>query len=369
MSAPTAVGRLPLSTLLSQALVAFTVEFDNEAESQVAHWTTDRTPAGARHGVWLASQAMWANFMRFIPDDGVRLRDLEALARLTNLNGLIRWGYVELAPDPADERADISRSDFVLRPTRAGRRAQGIWRPLGGEIERRWQDRFGTGEIGGLKQALGGFATRSERPLPAYLPVAGYGMRLDAMRLQAGALQAASEAEDDLSSLLAKVLLMFTLDFEAASKLSLPISANALRVLDELGVRLRDLTRLTGVSKEAIAMSLGVLEKLGCTAIEQDPSASRGKLARLTEKGQQAKEHYRRVLAGTQASWEERFGAQAMAALRAPLEALVADGGPNSPLLALLPAYPDGWRADLAKPETLPHHPMVLHRGGWPDGS
>ena len=116
MSAPTAVGRLPLSTLLSQALVAFTVEFDNEAESQVAHWTTDRTPAGARHGVWLASQAMWANFMRFIPDDGVRLRDLEALARLTNLNGLIRWGYVELAPDPADERADISRSDFVLRP-------------------------------------------------------------------------------------------------------------------------------------------------------------------------------------------------------------------------------------------------------------
>ena len=62
-------------------------------------------------------------------------------------------------------------------------------------------------------------------------------MRLDAMRLQAGALQAASEAEDDLSSLLAKVLLMFTLDFEAASKLSLPISANALRVLDELGKR------------------------------------------------------------------------------------------------------------------------------------
>jgi hypothetical protein len=138
MSAPTAVGRLPLSTLLSQALVAFTVEFDNEAESQVAHWITDRTPAGARHGVWLASQAMWANFMRFIPDDGVRLRDLQALARLTNLNGLIRWGYVELAPDPADERADISRSDFVLRPTRAGRRAQAIWRPLGGEIERRW---------------------------------------------------------------------------------------------------------------------------------------------------------------------------------------------------------------------------------------
>jgi hypothetical protein len=31
--------------------------------------------------------------------------------------------------------------------------------------------------------------------------------------------------------------------------------------------------------------------------------------------------------------------------------------------------YPDGWRAQ-AKPATaLPHYPMVLRRGGYPDGS
>ena len=29
----------------------------------------------------------------------------------------------------------------------------------------------------------------------------------------------------------------------------------------------------------------------------------------------------------------------------------------------------DGWRAAVPKPETLPHYPMLLHRGGFPDGS
>jgi len=45
-----------------------------------------------------------------------------------------------------------------------------------------------------------------------------------------------------------------------------------------------------------------------------------------------------------------------------------------------LQPYPDGWRASKAyaartqaviddPTAALPHYPMVLHRGGWPDGS
>jgi hypothetical protein len=44
---------LPLSALLSQVLVAFTIEFDNEAEHRLPHSTTDHgsTPgAYIRHG-------------------------------------------------------------------------------------------------------------------------------------------------------------------------------------------------------------------------------------------------------------------------------------------------------------------------------
>jgi len=54
----------------------------------------------------------------------------------------------------------------------------------------------------------------------------------------------------------------------------------------------------------------------------------------------------------------------------------------TGPALALgLEPYPDGWRAErtpyraqteamLADPvSALPRYPMVLHRGGWPDGN
>ena len=45
------------------------------------------------------------------------------------------------------------------------------------------------------------------------------------------------------------------------------------------------------------------------------------------------------------------------------------DGTAGTPLFAWLEPYPDGWRASVRRPATLPHYPMVLHRGGFPDGS
>jgi hypothetical protein len=57
------------------------------------------------------------------------------------------------------------------------------------------------------------------------------------------------------------------------------------------------------------------------------------------------------------------LGADTVARLRADLEWL-AEG-----LMRGLEPYPDNWRADVRPPRTLPHYPMVLHRGGFPDGS
>jgi hypothetical protein len=68
--------------------------------------------------------------------------------------------------------------------------------------------------------------------------------------------------------------------------------------------------------------------------------------------------------------WQERFGKSAILKLRESLEALVGGAtAPVSPLFQGLEPYPDGWRAAVRKPHTLPHYPMVLHRGGFPDGS
>jgi hypothetical protein len=34
-----------------------------------------------------------------------------------------------------------------------------------------------------------------------------------------------------------------------------------------------------------------------------------------------------------------------------------------------LKPYPEGWLASIPALSQLPHYPMVLHRGGFPDGS
>jgi len=60
----------------------------------------------------------------------------------------------------------------------------------------------------------------------------------------------------------------------------------------------------------------------------------------------------------------------AIRTLRESLERLVGEpAARQSPLFRGLEPYPDGWRASVRKPDTLPHYPMVLHRGGFPDGS
>jgi DNA-binding MarR family transcriptional regulator len=362
---------LPLSTLLSQALVAFTIEFDNEAEHRTQHWTTVGGRSGAPRGaVWLVSQVMWVNVMRFVPEDGVRVDELHRLARTSkdSLAGLQRWRYVVVSRD-ATGRAGRA----VVRPTAAGRRAQEAWRPLAGVIEQRWRARLGSGELDRLRGALGKVVEQLEVDLPDYLPIV-YPTQNGRAEIPdpawAGSDSRPGAADLDLSALLSRVLLAFTLEFERESRISLSISANTLRVLDQQGVRPRDLAGLTGVSKEANAMAVGFLKRRDCAVAEPDPTANRGQVVRLTAKGVRAQQKYRRILVDTELQWRERFGDDAVAELRAPLVGLV--GGPDDPdppLRRGLQPYPDGWRASVREPETLPHYPMVLHRGGYPDGS
>ncbi|MGA2931460.1 MAG: hypothetical protein ABSE98_05140, partial [Acidimicrobiales bacterium] len=210
---------------------------------------------------------------------------------------------------------------------------------------------------------------------PAYLPVVlptQNGKSEPALPRTAitGAATARTSAAD-MSQLLSGVLVAFTIDFERASRISLPISANTLRVLHPSGVRIRDLPRFTGISREANAMCAGWLERHGCAVAERDPAAARGKVLRLTDKGQRAQQKYRRLLDTTEVSWRATYGADAVDDLRAALQRVVGDGTlASSPLAQGLEPHPDNWRAGVRqRPDTLPHHPMVLHRGGYPDGS
>jgi len=369
---------LPLSTLLSHALVAFTIEFDNESERQMRHRTTRHgSTAGSLHAPWLVSLVMWSNCMQFVGEQGVRVRELEDLALTrTKWNGMERWGYIVVEPDPADSRPKPPRSDWVIRATPAGREAQEVLRPLFGVIEKRWQERFGKDEIDQLRESLWAQIKQIGVKLPDCLPILGYGLFSKGPDPERRAPARRPGGEDrigsrlPLSALLSRVLLAFAIEFERESDLSLAISANVVRVLDEKGVRVRDLPLLTGVSKEAISMATGVLHEKRVAVVEPDPTASRAKLVRLTPKGRAAQDEYRQRLGIIEARWQTGFGQGTIQSLRESLERLVGEPTAQlSPLFRGLEPYPDGWRASVRRPNTLPHYPMVLHRGGFPDGS
>ncbi|HXZ69372.1 MAG TPA: hypothetical protein VEH31_00700 [Streptosporangiaceae bacterium] len=231
-----------------------------------------------------------------------------------------------------------------------------------------------------LRDALLALAAQLGAGLPRYLPVVKNQMFADVAHVRPRP-PAGGESSADVSVLLSQVLLAFTLDFERESAVSLAVAANALRVLTGEGVRIRDLPRLTGVSKEALSMAAGILTRQSCAVTGPDPAASRGKLIRLTPRGRSAQDDYIRLLDVTEQRWRERFGPGTIGALRRSLLSLIGQRDGGRPRLSQgLQPYPGGWRARnpylrqttavLDDPDgALPHYPMVLHRGGWPDGS
>ena len=364
---------LPLPSLLSQALVAFTVEFDNEAERRTPHRTTNHG-ASALAGVprpWLVSMVMWSNCMRYVDDHGITVRELERRARTpTNLAGMQRWGYVVVDPGPAGRPGKRApKWSWVVRPTPSGSNVKRICEPLFAEIEQRWENRFGAPCLARLRSALEAIAGRLEGSLPDCMPILGYGMD-NAPRLTKLAPADVSPSRLSLVGLVAKVLLSFALAFELESEVSLAICANVLRILDQTPVPVRDLPTRSGVSREALAMATGVLAKRNLVLCESQAAQGSPRTVRLTPLGAVERGRYRARLAEIEKEWQGRFGAGTIGHLRNSLEELVGDATPSgSPLFGGIEPHPDGWRAQIRRPSTLPHFPMVLHRGGFPDGS
>ena len=277
--------------------------------------------------------------MRYVTDEPITVGGLEARARTgTNLGGMRRWGYITI--DGTARKVHNARPGpaAVLRATAAGLRAREIWRPLPGFIEQRWRDRLGA-------------ALLSQGP-DSRLPPRPYGTAPEAL---------------PLSALLSRVLLAFALEYEREAGLALAVAANVLRVLGSEGTRLRDLPALTGTSTASIRWALGILTRGDLAAEEPDPAASRGKVARLTQRGLDAQHLYHELTGTIERRWHDRFTPGATGALRASLEPLAVGQPPV--LFGGLEPYPDNWRASVRRPATLPHFPMVLHRGGYPDGS
>ena len=369
----------PLSTLLSQALIAYTIELDNEFEYRFVQ-------AGGRARV--VSLVMWSNFLRFV-GDGITVGELPGAAglpksrMLSTLGGMERWRYIAVGTGSTAKRDGYGsarglKSTWVVRPTSNGRKAEAIWPTLFDEIDARWRGRFGAGEIDVLESSLRAVVQGNDSQLPEYLPIVGgaNGMVADLVPADGGE---SPSARGQLCVLLARALLLYTLDFERDSAVSLPLCANVVRVLDDAGVLVDEIPSRSGISKEATSMALRYLLRYGYVAVDGATSAT--KVARLTSEGRAARDACGSLHAELESAWDARFGVGALRQLRSSLELVLERRKGGRTLLSLgLEPYAGGWRASapyvtqtqavIDDPvAALPHYPMVLHRGGWPDGS
>jgi hypothetical protein len=362
----------PLSVELSRLLLAFTIEVDNEFEHRMAAAIAERP--------FRVSLVMWSNFLRVV-GDGIAVGELPAAAGLpktrvlSTLGGMERWRYIFVAPPgakkpPATKRdgygsAQALKPEWSVRPTAVGSAAREIWPAVLPEIEARWRSRFGAVEVAELRDACSQLPTA---PLPEYLPVV---TGTNGMVSEVVAPAGAPSDPLPLSGVLAQALLEYTLAFERAAPLSLPLAETVVRALGDGALDVRELPAAAAVSPEAISMALTFLRKRGYAKGE--------KVVRLTGAGRTANEES----PAAHALVEEAWGGDrvTLKRLRAASRAILVQRDGTRCRLALgLEPYPEGWRASgkyaaqtkavLADPcSGLPRHPLVLHRGGWPDGS
>jgi hypothetical protein len=250
----------PLCTLLSQVLIAFTLEFDNAF--------VRRMNQAGYHGATL-SMVLWSNLIRFVTDGAISVRDLahRALAPEAQIRFQLgcseRWGYVVFQPDSADDRPVPThvqhrsrrmlrdgwgsgrgiRSAWTVLLTEKGRMASEVWPLLFGEVERRWRERFG-GDIASLREVLEQILGQVVLELPEGLPGTWE------TTLAYPARTAKHSGPLPLPALLSQVLLAFTLEFDRLSQAPLRICASTLRVLGDEPIPVADIPRLTGSSPE-----------------------------------------------------------------------------------------------------------------------
>jgi hypothetical protein len=338
-----------LTTLLSWTWIAHTIEVDNAFEAA----SSERV---GRH--FRISLPMWTNGLRFIDEDGVTVDELRTRARAAcNIGGLERWGWISVGEMGAQRRDGYGsrrgvKGDSVVRPTRAGTYARRLWPRVLRDVEQRWRTRFGGDLVDVLREALRPLATSMPWSPPEVAPSNGFYTHV----VDGDAIN----GERPLAALLGQVLTAFTLEHEQKAEVSLPLSANLLRVIGSKVVPNRDLPARTGISKEGIVMAVGYLQRRGLATSAPE------RIISLTPDGLNALGGYWHCAARPKDN-----------GLRDPLIAIAAR--PDALSAGLVP--PEGcWRGKkpylvqtqrlLADPTgALPWHPMVLHRGAWPDAS
>ena len=348
--------QLPMTALLGQVCVALTIEADNEFEHRLGSClTTDFGHRGGVGGPWLVSTYCYLNFLRMVPDEGIRAGDLAAKGGTDRpaprlFDGLRRWGYVTYTPDIPGTTPRRRDAEAIVRCTPNGLRARTAWEETFDELVGRWSARG----LDPLRKALVPVVAAIRRPLPEYLPLAE-----SPHRRMTDPVEPVSRPAPELHvlSLVAQLLTAITLEFEATSTHSLATCASLIRPLPSEAVLVRELPALTGVAAKDWDAGVPQLARENLIVVGKRTEKPTGKTIQLTEAGRKLQSDYPKLLAEVERPWQE-----ACVDVRKQLQDVVGDA------LEWTQPYPDNWRA--RRPlSTLPHQPIVTHRGGFPDGS
>jgi hypothetical protein len=138
------VAGLPLSAVLSQALMSFASDFEE---------------------LWIGGLHHAATALRLLPDEGLPITEIPMLTRLPG-NGksvLERHGYIEIVRDPTNSKVKVAK------PTGRGRNTRDEYAATIGRVEERWHPKYGDDVMTALRSSLDAIVVELDPELPHFV--------------------------------------------------------------------------------------------------------------------------------------------------------------------------------------------------------
>lgn len=286
--------------MVSQLLIAYTIEVDNLLEVRMAK---------AGYPEYGLSLVAYLNLLQYVSKDGVAVhevmdRTFATQAQVAQIAGTLeRWFILEV--DTGKHRGEgrpgwlTSKgitATSILRPMPQGRVAVKAWSSIISTVEKRWASRFGE-SLPRLRTSLAEVGASTGVDMPDGVP-SGW-LRGDWRQFPPGSVEVSACLP--IGVLLSKALLALTIDFERQSEHPIALCANTVRVLTPEGMPLSEVAVRSGLPAQMSSVLCTEAKNSGVATIKADPKSKIGKkVIALTAAGKRAQSNYEELARGVE---------------------------------------------------------------------